>query len=349
MRIAIATVQVPFMTGGAEIHAANLRRALETHGHDVEIVTLPFKWYPPQQIVKQILIARLLDLSESNGKAIDRLIGMKFPAYYARHPNKILWILHQHRQAYDLWGTEYCDLRRFPEGARVRQVIWQADKRFIPEARAVYANSAEVARRLKVYNNLDAPPLYHPPDQAESFHCNGYGDYVFYPSRLEAAKRQLLLVEAMTQVRSPVRCVLAGSQSWGEVKERIEEIVRCKNLQEKVLLAGPITHEEKVRYYADALAVFFGPFGEDYGYVTLEALLSRKPVITCTDSGGPLEFVEHGATGYVVEPDPQAIAEALDQLYWEKEQARRMGEAGYALYQAKEISWEKVVEALLQC
>ena len=349
MRIAIATVQVPFMTGGAETHVANLQRAIETHGHDVEIVTLPFKWYPPQQIVKQILIARLLDLSESNGKAIDRLIGMKFPAYYARHPNKVLWILHQHRQAYELWGTEYCDLMRFPEGARIRQLIWQADRRFIPEARAVYANSAEVARRLKIYNDLDATPLYHPPDRAESFYCDGYGDYVFYPSRLEAAKRQLLLVEAMAQVRSPVRCVLVGSQSWGGVQEKIQEIVRRKNLQERVTLLGPISHAEKVSYYAGALAVFFSPFLEDYGYVTLEAMLSHKPVVTCTDSGGPLEFVEHSTTGYVVEPDPQAIAEALDQLYWEKERARRMGEAGYALYQAKAISWEKVVEALLQC
>lgn len=172
---------------------------------------------------------------------------------------------------------------------------------------------------------------------------------MFYPSRLEPIKRQLLLVEAMAHVLSPVRCILAGIQSWGGAKERIEETVRRKSLQGKVTFLGPITHTEKVHYYAGALAVFFGPFREDYGYVTLEAMLSRKPVVTCTDNGGPLEFVEHGTTGYVVEPNPQAIAEALDQLYWEKERARKMGGAGYALYQFKGISWEKVVEALLQC
>jgi glycosyltransferase involved in cell wall biosynthesis len=94
--------------------------------------------------------------------------------------------------------------------------------------------------------------------------------------------------------------------------------------------------------------VFFGPFDEDYGYVTLEAMLSHKPVITCTDSGGPLEFVEHGRTGFVVEPEPHAIAEVLDQLYRDKDRARIMGDAGYELYQSKDISWEKVVEALLR-
>ena len=41
----------------------------------------------------------------------------------------------------------------------------------------------------------------------------------------------------------------------------------------------------------EALGVIFPPLDEDYGYVTLEAMLAAKPVITCTDSGGPLEFV----------------------------------------------------------
>jgi glycosyltransferase involved in cell wall biosynthesis len=147
----------------------------------------------------------------------------------------------------------------------------------------------------------------------------------------------------MAEVKSPVRCVLAGSNSWPQVAEYVHR----RNLDSRVTLLGYISHTDKLRLYASSLAVFYGPFDEDYGYVTLEAMLSRKPVITCTDSGGPREFVEHDRTGFVVEPDPRAIAQALDQLYAEKERARSLGEAGYDLYQSKDISWERVVEALL--
>jgi glycosyltransferase involved in cell wall biosynthesis len=93
--------------------------------------------------------------------------------------------------------------------------------------------------------------------------------------------------------------------------------------------------------------VFFGPQDEDYGYITLEAMLSSKPVITCTDSGGPLEFVKDEETGFVVEPDPVRIAEKIDWLYTQKKKAREMGQAGRQAYQKKNINWNSVVDTLL--
>ncbi len=77
--------------------------------------------------------------------------------------------------------------------------------------------------------------------------------------------------------------------------------------------------------YAHASAVFFGPLDEDYGYVTLEAMLSSKPVITCRDSGGPLEFVVNNETGYVTEPEPEEIAAALEKLMGDAALAKRWG------------------------
>ena len=68
--------------------------------------------------------------------------------------------------------------------------------------------------------------------------------------------------------------------------------------------------QQKIDLLSAALAVLVPPLDEDYGYVTLEAMLSARAVITCTDSGGPLEFIEHGATGLVCEPDPAALADA---------------------------------------
>ena len=152
MRILIATTHVPFVLGGAELHATALRDALVGAGHEAEIVGVPFKWYPPRVILDHMLACRLLDLTETMGTAVDRVIGLKFPAYLIPHPNKVLWILHQYRAAYDLWGHPMGDLHLRPEGAEVRDAICEADRRLIPEARSVFANSGNIARRLKAFS-----------------------------------------------------------------------------------------------------------------------------------------------------------------------------------------------------
>ena len=93
--------------------------------------------------------------------------------------------------------------------------------------------------------------------------------------------------------------------------------------------------------------MFFGPFDEDYGYVTLEAMLSAKPVITCSDSGGPLEFVVPGETGHVVPPEPEAIAQAIEDLAADAALAADMGRNGRAHYESLDINWQNVVQKLL--
>jgi hypothetical protein len=103
MRILITTTQVPFIRGGAEVHAEGLRDALRRFGHEAEILAIPFKWYPPEKILDHMLACQLLDVTEVAGTPVDRVIGLKFPAYLIPHPNKVLWILHQHRTAYELW------------------------------------------------------------------------------------------------------------------------------------------------------------------------------------------------------------------------------------------------------
>ncbi len=347
MRIAIATSQIPFLSGGAEILVANLKHELTRRGHEADVVSLPFKWYPAEEIPKHVLMARLVDLSEADGRPIDRVIALKFPAYCVRHPQKIVWLLHQHRQAYDLWGAPECDLMRFADGRLVRDFIHDADRRFLAEARAIFGISREVLGRLESQENVDSRPIYPPPDRPDTFRAGDYGDYVFYPSRMSNNKRQQLLLEAMARVRTKVRCVLAGATSGPDTPYRLEHYRRELGLGERVVFAGEVSHEEKLRLYADALAVFFGPVREDYGFVTLEAFLSRKAVVTCSDSGGPLEFVEDGTNGFVVEPEPQAIADRLDALYEDRARARSLGEAGYETYRAKGIGWDSAIERLL--
>ena len=160
MRVGLLTVQVPFVRGGAEMLAESLAREIKRAGHEAEIISLPYKWYPPARIPEHMLACRLVGVEDSNGVPIDRVIGLKFPAYMARHPNKVLWLLHQHRGAYDLWGTELGDLHNSPDGAHVRAAIQEADTRLIPEARACYTISRKVSDRLRRFCDLPSTPLY---------------------------------------------------------------------------------------------------------------------------------------------------------------------------------------------
>src|SRR6202165_5999344 len=170
MRILIATVHVPFIRGGAEVHAEGLRDALRAAGHETEIIAVPFKWYPPERIPDHMLACRLLDVTEVMGTPVDLLIGLRFPAYLIPHPNKVLWILHQFRTAYELWDHPLGDLISSRNGLKVRDAIRRADRQFIAQARLVFANSANVAARLKYFCDIEATPLYHPPPNAEDFY-----------------------------------------------------------------------------------------------------------------------------------------------------------------------------------
>lgn len=348
MRIAVCHAQTPFARGGAEMHTESVARALQEAGHEVEIVGVPFKWYPPAEIVHQMGIWRSLDLTEANGMPIDLVIALKFPAYLARHERKIVWLIHQHRTAYELWDHPvFGDLAPHEGGAEVRDMIWRADRLALGEAQRIYSNSAHVAGRLKSSLGMRAEPLYHRSSVSEMLfegEAGGYGDYLLFPSRLEPIKRQRLAIDAWRHVRSDVRLVLVGG-GFDEMalRARVEEAA----LEDRVILEGTVPLERLLELYRGALGVYYGPFDEDFGYVTLEGMAARRPVVTLSDSGGPLEFVEDGVNGLVAPPEPEAIAESIEKLAAQRDQAPEMGAAGRATFESKVPTWPQVVERLL--
>jgi glycosyltransferase involved in cell wall biosynthesis len=162
-----------------------------------------------------------------------------------------------------------------------------------------------------------------------------------YAGRLDPLKRCDLLIEALRHSDSGARLVIAGT---GPQRENLERQVERCDLGERVVFAGFVPEDELLELYAGAFGVLYAPVDEDYGYVTVEAFLSGKPVVTCTDSGGTLEFVEDGESGLVVEPTPEALGAAIDGLYGNRERAREMGEAG--LPRVSDIGWDLVVDSL---
>jgi glycosyltransferase involved in cell wall biosynthesis len=245
-----------------------------------------------------------------------------------------------------LWADPQGGLLSSPNGAAVRDAIRHADCELIPQARAVYTIARNVSRRLREFNGIDSTPLYPPPLGAEEYYCAAAEDFLFFPSRLSPMKRQELVLEALTLTREPVRVRLAGGADNAQIHAQLLSRTSDQRLRNRVTWLGRISESEKREHYARCLGVVFPPVDEDYGYVTPEAMLAGKPVVTCTDSGGPLEFVRHRETGLVVEPTPQALAAAFDELWSHRLQARRWGEAGRERYDAMGIGWDRVLDRL---
>ena len=343
MRVCICATQLPFAYGGAEIHVDGLRRALVERGFDTDVVTLPFSAASRMELIKSSLAWRLMRLRPGDGGAeIDLVIATRFPSYLIEHPNKVVWLIHQHRAAYDLLGTAFSDFTGSREDRRVLQMIRSMDQRTLGEARALYANSRNTAQRLQHFNNLRAEALYPPPKLDGSYRCDEFGDYLFAVGRLDPLKRFDLLLDAMRHTSRNVRCLIAGS---GPERDRLAETISRCGLADRVELLGWIDDERLVELYAGCFATYYAPYDEDYGYVTIEAFKSGKAVITADDSGGVLEFVVDGENGFVCPArSPRAIGRRIDELFVDRERARSLGAAGAA--RVRQISWDHVVNTL---
>jgi glycosyltransferase involved in cell wall biosynthesis len=339
--VVVCEAQVPFVHGGAERLVGRLVDQLRGRGLRAERVSIPFKWYPKDQLLTQAALWRMVDLTESNGVPIDAVIATKFPTYFVKHPNKITWLVHQYRAIYELCGTVYSEFDHTAADVRLRDRLIALDHDVLSESTRLFSIARNTTARLARYNGLAAEPLYHPPPLADALVPGPSGDYVLSVGRLETVKRVDLIVRALAHVEG-VRLIVVGE---GPLRRPLEEIAHDVDVADRVMWAGSVDDRQLVELYAGALAVVFPPYDEDYGYVTLEGFLARKPVVTTTDAGGPLEFVEDGVTGLVVAPEPRAIGDAIARLAANRRAAEALGAAGYE--RARAITWTGVVERLV--
>jgi glycosyltransferase involved in cell wall biosynthesis len=342
--IAICAAQVPFSHGGAENLNDALRGQLTKRGYDVDLIAIPFKWYPPEQIVNSINLWQQLDLSAADGKEIDLLITTKFPSYMANHPNKVLWLVHQYRQAYDLYETQISGFDpKSRSDNKLRALITRADNKAIQSHKRIFTISQNVSQRLLKFNGIASTPLYHPPKLHPRYYHESYGDYILSVGRLDKLKRVDWLIRALRYCPATMRCIIVGS---GPEMAKLKDLARECGVAGRVEFPGHVDDQRLLELYAGSFAVYFAPFDEDYGYVTLEAFFSQKPVITAADSGGTLEFVEHERNGFVIEAgNEQALAEKIGLLFNDRELCCRLGVNGHE--RVKNISWDQVIQGLL--
>ena len=340
MRIAVLRPQVPFARGGAEIFTDTLVDELCARGHEADLLSVPFKWYPGARVLTQAFLWRMLDLEEADGRTIDVVVPTKFPSYLVRHRDKRVWLVHQFRQAYELDRTELGQFGPSPEDRALRRKVQELDRIALGEATRLFATSRNVAARIEASTGLAADVLPHPPQELD-YRCQGYGDFVLSVNRLDRAKRIDLLLEAVAR-DAALDVVIAGD---GPDRLRLEQLAHDRGLNGRARFAGRVSESELADLYARCLAVYYAPVDEDYGMVPLEAFLAEKPVLTTTDAGGPLEVVADGSTGLVVTPDVAEIARALGWLREHREEAASYGRAGKAI--ATEVTWDRAIGKLL--
>ena len=338
-RILIAATQVPFTWGGAEWHVEALHRELLARGFEAEIAQMPFQWTPRSAVLRSALAWRLIDLTESNGVPIDLVIATRFPSYVVRHPNKVVWLFHQFRPAYDLHEAGVDGFAASEED--VRQHVIELDTQALTECRRIYTTSLTNARRLERYNGLKADILRLPLLDRETWRCEAYESFVLSAGRLEVLKRPELLVRAAAHLPEGLRVVIVGR---GPLESQLRGLAERLGVAGRVEFRGHVPEEELKRLYATCGAVFYAPYDEDYGLVTIEAFHCRKPVVTTTDAGGPLEFVRDGETGFVAPPEPEPIAACLTRLIEDPGLAREMGQRGYE--EVCHIGWDEVIDKL---
>ena len=323
MRIAVCRPQQPFVRGGAEIFTDTLVAELRARGHEADLVSIPFNTCPNERILTSAAMWRLVDMTEHTGMEADLVVATKFPSYLIEHPNKVVWLVHQFRQAYELDGTEYGQFTQTEDDRAIRDRVEEMDRVSIGGARKVFATSKNVAGRLLRSTGIEAEVLPHPPQELP-YRCDRYDPFVLSIGRLDPWKRLDLLIRGASQAPG-LEVVIAGD---GPDRERLERLTAELGVGGRVRFLGRVTEEALTDLYATCRAVYYAPMDEDFGMVPIEALRARKPVVTATDSGGPLDFVIPGRTGWVTEPTPDGLAAAFAELLASEETARRYGEAG---------------------
>src|SRR5262245_22548681 len=324
--------------------ARELVRALREEGHETGLVVTPQNRFGRQGTAYLAAWCTDVELAHEE-KKVDQVISLRFPGYAVQHPNHVLWLNHRMREYYDLWDQFSSHLtwkQGIKERAR-RSLIHGVDKYLFNRMQRRFVISATVQSRLRKFGGIQSSVLYPPPPQRDYRH-DRYGDCIFGVSRLSPLKRFDLVLRALAEpAAASIRCIIAGE---GAEAAPLHTLSQHLGIEDRVKFIGRISDAEMVDHLARCRAVVFPPFNEDYGFVTVEAFMCGKPVITCTDSGGPPELVRDGQSGYVTAPTPEALAVAMRRLIDDRNLAARMGETGYAM--ATQMTWSKAIQQLLR-
>jgi glycosyltransferase involved in cell wall biosynthesis len=334
---------VPFVHGGAEIQREALLVRLRQRGIAAEAMNLPFLWDPYERVVEEMVAARSLRIARA-----DRVIALKFPAYLVPCESKVVWLIHQYRQAYDMFEAGHSNIPPTARGAALRAMVAAADEAALTEARSVFTSSLVTRDRLLRFNGLEAAVLPVPLDDPERFTGGPSDGYIVATGRVSALKRQWLLLRALRHAPG-LRAVIAGPPDRPEDGEELRRLLEFEDLADRVRLdLRFLSRAELAELVNRSMGVACLPFEEDTpSFVAMEAFQAGKPVLTLTDSGGVLQLVRDGETGWVAAPTPQSVGAALRAMAADPAEAAARGQAGRRALLARGVAWPQTLDRLL--
>jgi len=313
LNILVLVPSVPFSRGGAELLVDRLIGGFKALGHNADIFPIPFFPEPKEKLLEQMLVWRSQDLRYISGREIDLVIPTKFPTYFAKHHTKIPWLLHQHRQAYELVGSRFGDFS--VEDEDIREQIMLNDKKMFSECKKIFTISDNVSARLENFLQVDSEVILPPLPSMADYLTREPQKHILSVGRLCSAKRPDLMIEALSYLDSNISLKVVGVADEPGYLDFLNSIIRKHHLESRVVLLGSVADDKLRDLYANCHSVYYGPYDEDYGYVIYEASAAKKPIVTLSDSGFPKIQVEKFGTGLISEPNPKAISQAFSQLF----------------------------------
>ncbi|MEW6734647.1 MAG: glycosyltransferase [Acidobacteriota bacterium] len=337
MNIAVVTPTMKSCEkGGAEALFQELVRNLRKTVHNVDQIEVIIDESNFDTILASYLACYDLDL-----RGYDLVISTKAPTYMVRHHNHVSYLLHTIRVFYDMFKPEYGTGTSIQK--QQRQLIHTLDKHGLHPDRVQkhFAVGSEAFKRLYRVDSFWRQIKFHtlhPPPVLTGFQQPRQGEYVFLPGRLHRWKRVDLIIRAFKQIQRDITLKIAGT---GEDEHYFRSLAYD---DKRIEFLGRVSEQQLIELYSRALVVPFVPLQEDYGLITIEAFSSKKPVITCYDSGEPTHFVKDGENGFIVKPSPKAIAHKIQYLIDHPEEAAEMGRKGSSAI--AQLNWDFVISQL---
>lgn len=310
MRVAVLERQVPFAGDGDGV-AAELCRALREHGHEVELIRLPFPQELSERVVEQMLAVRLVNLDN-----VDRAVALRFPAYLLPHEDRVVWLAR----------------RAARRAGALGECVLGAERACLAEAARVHAASALLARGLARETGLQASVLYAPLREEQAYRCERYGDRLLLNAATGVTAGVAVALAALAGAPSARLTVACGAQDAA----RLRALARELDVAERVEAAA----EPLVELLARARAVVC--VERDSELAARQAFRSRKGVLALADCGCADELVRDSVNGRLA-AGVEELAAAFEELSADPAIAERYGEAAAA---APSASWEAVVAEL---
>lgn len=341
-------------SGGFERLLGRLLQHLTDAGHQISNEALPgliaprASWNVPDALTHWKhhneffrYFALIEDVRRIDLSAYDLVISTQPPTYLADHPNVLALFYHQARIFYDLhdpfleFGQIDPDLH-----TKASEIVRATDRQLVGGVQHWLAGSSECVGRLEDFwgihdrtSILHAPPLADAPEDVPAWDPAGPVVCVSrheWPKRTEfmVAAAQLLpdraveLIGGGGQLESitaldrrftadPELSFVRPSDLWMHQRAPMQTATAGRSTAR---ILGNVSDDRRNASYAAASVVIAPAYREDYGLTALEAMQWQRPLIVCNDGGGLVDIVNDTGAGVIVEPDPRAIVEAIEEI-----------------------------------